>query len=111
MFSLRKHKNKLWKKYLSTCSPTDLSNFKKVNNQLRNLTRNLKRTYEEQLIQKIKSKPKAFWQYVNSKVKTRPNITELLCSDGTAEGSDAEMATMFNDYFSSVFTCEDTTSF
>ena len=40
---LRKHKNKLWKKYLSTCSPTDLSNFKKVNNQLRNLTRNLKR--------------------------------------------------------------------
>ena len=43
VFSLMKHKNKLWKKYLSTCSPTDLSNFKKVNNQLRNLTRNLKK--------------------------------------------------------------------
>ena len=43
VFSLRKHKNKLWKKCLSTCSPTDLSNFKKVNNQLRNLTRNLKK--------------------------------------------------------------------
>ena len=58
-----------------------------------------KKTYEEQLIQKIKSKPKAFWQYVNSKVKTRPNITKLLCSDGTAVNSDAEMAPMFNDYF------------
>ena len=38
VFSLKKHKNKLWKKYLSTRSPTDLSDFKIVNNQLRSLT-------------------------------------------------------------------------
>ena len=44
VFSLKRHKNKLWKMYLSTYSPTDLSNFKIVNNQLRNLTHNLKRT-------------------------------------------------------------------
>ena len=71
----------------------------------------MKKHYEKQLIQNIKSKPKAFWQYVNSKIKTRPSITELLRSDGTAASSDAEMATMLNDYFSSVFTCEDITSF
>ena len=41
------------------------------------------------------TKPKAFWQYVNSKVKTRPSITELLHSNGTAASSDAEMATIF----------------
>ena len=84
-------------KYLSTYSPTDLSNFKIVNNQLRNLTHNLKKNYEKQLIQNIKPKPKAFWQYVNSKVKIRPTITELRRSDGTAASSDTEMATMFND--------------
>ena len=50
-------------------------------------------------------------QYVNSKVKTRPNITELLHSDGTAASSDTEMATMLNGYFASVFTCKDTTFF
>ena len=55
--------------------------------------------YEKQLIQSIKSKPKAFWQYLNSKVKTSPNITKLLHSDGTAASSDTEMATMLNDYF------------
>ena len=44
VFSLKKQKNKLWKKYHSTRSPTDLLNFKTVNNQLRSLTRNLKMT-------------------------------------------------------------------
>ena len=107
VFSLKKHKNKLWKRYFSTRNPVDLSNFKLVSNQLRSLTRNLKKNYESQ---NIKSKPKAFWQYVNSRVKTRPGITELLRSDGSTASSDAEMATMFNEYFSSVFTCEDTSS-
>ena len=69
-----------------------------------------KKDYEKHLAQNIKSKPKAFWQYINSKVKTHPNITELLHSDGTIASSDTEMATMFNNYFSSVFTCKDTTS-
>ena len=50
-------------------------------------------------------------QYVTSKVKTCPNITELLHSDGTAASSDNEMATILNDYFASVFICEDTTFF
>ena len=38
LFSLEKEKNKLWKRYLITCSASDLSNFKSVNNQLRSLT-------------------------------------------------------------------------
>ena len=91
-------------KYLSTCSPTDLLKFKIVKNQLRNLTRYLKKNYEKQLIQNIlKSRPKACWQCVNSKVKTHPNIIELLHSDGTTANSDTEMATILNDYFSSVY--------
>ena len=56
-----------------------------------------KKDYEKQSIQNMKPKPKDFWQYVNSKVKTRPKLTELLRSDGTAASSDTEMATMLND--------------
>ena len=110
VFSLKTQKNKLWKKYRSTRSPTDLLNFKTVNNQLRSLTHNLKKDYEKQLVQNFKSKPKAFWQYVNSKVKTCPSITELIRSDDTVTCSDFEMATLFNKYFSTVFTDEDITS-
>ena len=87
-------------KYLSTCSPTDLLKFEIGKNQLRNLTRYLKKNYEKQLIQNIlKSRPKACWQYVNSKVKTHPNIIELLHSDGTTANSDTEMATILIEYF------------
>ena len=94
VFSLKKHKNKLWKRYFSTRNLVDLSNFKLVNNQLRSLTHNLKKNYESQLIQNIKSK---LFDNVNSRVKTRPGITELLRSDGSTASSDAEMATMFNE--------------
>ena len=103
-----KMKNKLWKKYRLTHCPSDLSNYKSVNNQLRSLTRNLKNDYERQLVHSTVSNPKVFWQYVNSKMKTRSVISELLCPDGSLVNSDSQMATLFNDYFSSVFTCEDT---
>ena len=66
--------------------------------------------YEEQLVQNVHSKPKAFWQYINSRLKVRPSISELFAPDGSSVSSDSEMATLLNDYFSSVFTVEDTTT-
>ena len=110
VFTLKKKKNKLRKKYLLTHSASDLSNFKSVNNQLRSLTRNLKKDYERQLAHSANSNPKAFWSYVNSKMKIRPVISELFCPDGSSVNSDDDMAALFNNYFSSVFTSEDTTT-
>ena len=107
VFSLKRRKNHLWKRYLSTHSAADLSNFKSVNNQLRSLTHNLRKDYEKQLSQGVKSRP---WQYVNSRTKICHSITELLSADGSAIHPDTEMATLFNEYFSSVFTCEDATT-
>ena len=49
VFNLKKN-NKLWKKHRSTRSPRDLSNFKSTNNELRNLTRTLRRNYEHHLV-------------------------------------------------------------
>ena len=49
-------------------------------------------------------------QHVNSKVKTRPSITELIRSDDTVTCSDFEIATLFNNYFSTVFTNENIAS-
>ena len=74
------------------------------------MTCNLRKDYEKQLVQGVKSRPKVFWQYVKSKTKICPSITELVSSDGSVTHSDTEMATHFNEYFSSVFACEDITS-
>ena len=105
VFILKKKKNKLWKKYCLTHSPSD---FTSANNELRSLTCNLRKNYEQHLVQNVKSKPKAFWQYINSRLKIRPSTSELLSPSGSTVCSDFEMAALFNDYFSSVFTVEDT---
>ena len=98
-------------KPLSTHSSVDLSNFKLVNNQLRSLTRNLRKDYEKKLVQGVKSRPKTFWQYVSSRTKICPSVTELVYSDGSVIHSDIEMATYsFKEYFSTVLTCEDITT-
>ena len=55
----------------------------------------------------IGTKPKAFWKYVNSRIKICPTIDELHRSDGSSASSHSEIVNMFNEYFSSVFTCED----
>ena len=84
VFNLKRKKNKLWKKYRSTRSQHDLSNFELVNNELRSLTRNLRKNYEEQLVQNAHTKPKTFWQYINSWLKVRPSISELFAPDDSS---------------------------
>jgi len=79
---LKKNKNKLWKIYHTKGCSSDLLKYKAVNNRLRQLIRNLRKTYGMNLAINIESKPKAFWKYVNSRVKTPPTIEELCKSDG-----------------------------
>jgi len=110
VFILKKMKNKLWKRYLLTHCPSDLSNFKSVNDQLKSLTHNLKKDHERQLAHSANSNPKAFWHYINSKMKIQPVISELFCPDGSSVSSDEDTPTLFNNYFASVFTSEDTTT-
>ena len=56
-FNLRKKKNKLWKEFASTGSLSDLSDFKKVNNEFRKLTCDLRKDYEKCLVNNIGNKP------------------------------------------------------
>jgi len=55
------------------------------------------------LAMNIESKPKEFWKYVNSKIKTHPTIEELCKSTSLHP----EIVNLFNDFFSSIFTSED----
>jgi len=78
---LRKKKRILWKQYLNTRCSLDHDRFARVRNELCSMTRNLKSNYLDNLASNIKSSPKAFWKYVNFKMKTRLPVDTLKTSD------------------------------
>ena len=104
---LKKTKNECWSRYVGTSSEVDRLRFNIVRNKLRSLTRKLRREHESQIAQKAKSNPKAFWKYVNSRLKTKSKINNLDRQDGTTATTDLDKAELLNDFFCSVFTIED----
>ena len=75
-----------------------------VRNELRTLTRTLKRDFERNLTFNIKSNPKAFWRYINSRLKVHSTIGDLQCPDGSTVHLDKDKAEIPNQFFTSVFT-------
>ena len=104
---LRNTKNILWRKYCRTNRDIDLELFKKCRNKLRANTRKLREQYEVTLTSNIKDKPKAFWKYVKSRLKTRTGIPSLTLSDGTKAITNLQKAEALSDHFSNVFNTED----
>ena len=66
---IRKRKQLYWNRYCDTSDPTDYAQFAQERNNLRKFTRKLQQDYEVRLANGITSNPKAFWHYVNSKLK------------------------------------------
>ena len=106
---LKNKKNHLWRRYIHTKTPYDLSVYTRCKNRIRNLTKSLRRQYEGSIVKQIKGKPKIFWKYVKSKLKTRERIPTLKNTDGTLSVSPYEKAEALNHYFSSVFIEENLT--
>ena len=108
-----KKKNKMWTKIRKDlASEEEKLHYKKLRNQVRRLTRKGKKLHEKTIAKNAKSNPKAFWQYAQSKLKTRSEIPDLIKPGSENEpqytSSDHEKADIFLDYFSSVFTSEPT---
>ena len=103
---LKKEKNKLWDKYASTRDPLALARFRVSRNRLRRLTRKLRRDFEHRLASGIKSNPKAFWRYSNTRLRTKTSIGSLRSPSGEVASSHEEKANVLNCFFGSVFTRE-----
>ena len=95
---------KLWLKCTSSKLDSDYQANCKVENSLWRLTRNLRKDYEIKITQHAKSNPKIFWRYINSQLKVRLTINSLKKPDGTDTQDSSEIADVFIEYFSSVFT-------
>ena len=104
---LRKQKNTLWQKSMVTNDPVDIARFNRSQNRLRQLTRQLRRSFEAQLVTEIKGNQKAFWKYSNLWLKTKPRISNLRDASGLLVSKGEEKAATLNAYFSSVFTHEE----
>ena len=68
--------------------------------------RKAKREFETKLAENIKEDSKSFYAYVRSKSRARVKFGPVKDTVGNLVSDDREMANVFNDYFSSVFTKE-----
>ena len=100
-------KNRLWRKYKSTKYIFDRNNYKRCKNKFRSLTRRLRKDFERYLSNNSKQKPKMFWNYAKSRLKTRENLSSLKKLDGTTATTSSDKAETLNSFFASVFTLED----
>ena len=104
---LKNKKLRLWRKYTKTRGLFDRNNYDQCKNKLRNLTRKLRSDYERKISEGSKEKPKMFWSYAKSRLKTSEQIASLIKPDGTIAKSAEDKAETLNNFFSSVFTVED----
>ena len=67
--------------------------------------------YEHSIAAESRNNHKAFYIYVNSKLKSKDPVRHLLKRDGTLTTTDKEKADVLNEQFSSVFTKENMLNF
>lgn len=101
-----KNKNDSYKRYIQTREGEDYLKYAQARNQAKWECRKAKRDFEKKLAKESKSNPKAFYKYVNSKLKTKSGIGNLDKPDGGKATTDKEKAESLNQFFTSVFTRE-----
>lgn len=82
--------------------------YRRLNNQVRKETRNAVKLKEKEIAKNVKENPKMFWNYVQTKTKSKCRIPDLYKStaeDGKTE-SDLEKVEVLAEQFSKVFVTE-----
>ena len=77
-----KKKHTKWKEYQYCRSQTNKESYEKAKREASTETKAAKMEYEKQLSENIKTNNKAFWNYVQSKTKTRESVGNLVDSSG-----------------------------
>ena len=102
-----RRKSILFKVYRRSGRYVDKLAYIKQRNITDDLIRKAKRDYESDIMRSIKSHPKRFYSYVRNKQKVKVKVTNLDKWDGNFTKDDSESCQVLSDFFSSVFTKED----
>lgn len=102
----RKYKSRMWKRYKEDKSYNNLVEYKIALNKVTNAYKSAKMNFECKIAKNSKKNPKAFYNYIRSKSKTKDKVGPLKDENGKLISDSNIMSKMLNDYFSSIFTKE-----
>ena len=97
------HRNKAWARYSASGGHSKFLIYKRLRNRAVKVIREAKERFELRLAVGAQTNPKRYFQYVQSRTKTRKEITRFLLVDGRRVDSDAAIADAFRSYFASVY--------
>ena len=97
---------KLQKRYNEYHTLLNEAKFNRCTSKITADIRKAKREFETKLAENIKEDQKSFYAYVRSKSRARVKVEPVKDTVGNLVSDDSEMANLFNEYFSSVFTKE-----
>ncbi len=100
-----RRKQRLWKK---TKRGRNFDEYEAVDKEVKRLIRNAKRSFEKRLANGNGGNSRPFYAYVNQRTKSRPGIGPLKNADKETVSDDHGMVELLNNFFSTVFTREDT---
>jgi len=106
-----KRKARLWTRFMETRNPDVLMEYKRVQNKVRQETRKVIKHEQYDMSKQCKHNPKNFWNYVNSKFKSKQQIEDIKVQDeiygqSTIISKDEDKAAAFGDFFSKIYTIE-----
>ncbi len=101
-----KKKHAAWKRYLATKDGQAYQLFARARNQAKWECQKACKAYEKEIAKQSKDNPKAFWGYVNSKLKNKENVADLH-TDGDSATTDQQKADTLSNFFKQVFAEED----
>ncbi|CAH1269255.1 Hypp4131 [Branchiostoma lanceolatum] len=106
-FQKLKKKHHAWIRYLNTKDQNDWLAFKRARNAATHASRKARKSFERKLATEAKHNNKAFWNYVNSRRKTRTQVGDLKDTQGNFTAIDSEKAEILNNQYFRTFTQED----
>eukprot|EP00794_Sanderia_malayensis_P019674 gene19674-21620_t len=110
VFTKLKKKTSAFKRYMKSKEGEDYQAYAKLRNQAKWACRTAVRDLEKNIANESKINPKAFYNYARSKFKTKSSIPDLDIQGGGKTSGEKQKANVLNEFFSSVFTREDTSS-
>lgn len=99
-------KRKKWNRYQNCKNEENKKQYHEARIKATKDTKTAKVEYERRLAENINSNNKAFWNYVQSKTKTRETIGNLIDEDGNLHTDNLTKCQILNKFFTSVFTQE-----
>src|SRR6267154_4323650 len=94
----RKNKVRMWKRYKEDMSYNNLVEYKLALNRATSTYKTAKADFESRLAKNIKTNPKAFYNYIRSKSKTKEKVGPLKDENGSVISDSNGMCKVLNNF-------------